>query len=190
MGARTGPVRKGRRMAGQHKRELSKSKFSMYLRTMCDRELYLSLFSNNPSALGAAGFPIPLKSRPGVQLITTSGREFEYQQFDFLISSIPNHVVHKANGHANVDLGPGLKGLKGPIFILQPQIEPEEFRDAGFKSLGVSDQESKDIPELSGQRPDGFYVSPLGTAEYEVLPDGSRIRVAADDPRQPIKKWD
>src|SRR5688572_7130502 len=30
------------------KREFTKSKMSMYLRTLCDRELYLSLFSNNP----------------------------------------------------------------------------------------------------------------------------------------------
>ena len=52
----------------------------MYLRTLCERELYLSLFSNNPAALEKAGIPVPLKSRPGVQLITTSGREFEYEQ--------------------------------------------------------------------------------------------------------------
>jgi hypothetical protein len=55
-------------------RLVSKSKLSMYLRTLCDRELYLSLFSNNPTALAAAGIPIPLKSRPGVQMITASDK--------------------------------------------------------------------------------------------------------------------
>jgi hypothetical protein len=43
------------------KRAVSKSKFSMYLRTLCDRELYLSLFSNNPAQLSAAGIPVPVK---------------------------------------------------------------------------------------------------------------------------------
>lgn len=74
------------------KREFSKSKMSMYLRTLCERELYLSLFSNNPGELGKAGIPVPLKSRPGVQLITSSGREFEYQQYNVLCSSLPNNV--------------------------------------------------------------------------------------------------
>lgn len=73
-------------------RKLSKSKFSMYLRTQCDRELYLSLFSSDPATLKAAGIPIPLKSRPGVQLITASGKEFEFEQYDQLITSLPNHV--------------------------------------------------------------------------------------------------
>jgi hypothetical protein len=66
------------------KREFSKRKMSMYLRTLCDRELYLSMFSNNVKALADARIPVPLKSRPGVQLITASGREFEYEQYDIL----------------------------------------------------------------------------------------------------------
>ena len=82
------------------KRELSKSKLSMFLRTKCDRELYLSLFSNNPDNLQAAGLPVPLKVRPGVQLITASGREFEGEQYDLLIASIPSFVEHKSNGRA------------------------------------------------------------------------------------------
>ena len=49
----------------------------MSLRTLCERELYLSLLSNNPGQLEKAGIPVPLKSGPGVQLITTSGREFD-----------------------------------------------------------------------------------------------------------------
>lgn len=53
----------------------------MYLRTLCERKLYLSLFSNNPGDFEKAGIPVPLKSRPGVQLITASGREFEYEQY-------------------------------------------------------------------------------------------------------------
>ena len=122
---------------GLPRRELSKSKFAMYLRTKCDRELYLSLFSNRPKDLAAAGIPPPLKSRPGVQLITASGREFEYEQYDLLVSSIPTFVVHKSAGRARVDLSEALHRLKAPALILQPQIEPEGFRDLAFGHINV-----------------------------------------------------
>src|SRR5262245_19941338 len=110
----------------------------MYLRTLCDRELYLSLFSNKPAALQAAGIPVPLKYRPGVQLITASGREFEYEQFDFLIASLPNNVIHNSNGRAYVDIRKALTGLNKPTLILQPELEPEEFRDFALPNLGVT----------------------------------------------------
>src|ERR1700733_3012444 len=128
------------------KRAVSKSKFSMYLRTLCDRELYLSLFSNNPTQLSAAGIPVPLKSRPGVQLITASGREFEYEQFGIFIAALPNNVVHKSNGRANVDIMKSLTGLNKPTLILQPELEPEDFRDVALPNLGVSKANLAFIP--------------------------------------------
>lgn len=175
---------------GQLKRELGKSKFSMFLRTKCDRELYLSLFSNNPVALKAAGIPVPLKSRPGVQLITNSGIEFEYQQYDTLISTIPGYVLHKSNGRGHVDLAPALKAAKTRTFILQPQIEPELFRNSAFDNLGVSQQNKTYIPELAGLRPDIVYVDDPGSSEFEVLPDGNRKRVTTSDTRRPISVID
>jgi hypothetical protein len=152
--------------------------------------LYLSLFSNNPSALKAAGIPIPLKSRPGVQLITNSGIEFEYQQYDSLINSIPGNVIHKSNGRASVDLSAALMAVKAPTFILQPQIEPQNFRDTAFKNLGVSDQNKVHIPELAGLRPDVLYVSDPGSAQFEILPDGTRKRIVETDSRRPISVID
>lgn len=174
----------------QPKRELGKSKFSMYLRTKCDRELYLSLFSNNPPALKAAGIPIPLKSRPGVQLITNSGIEFEYQQYDVLINAIPGHVIHKNNGRGHVDLLHALKSIKVQSFILQPEFEPEAFRNSAFTNLGVTSQDVAYIPELAGLRPDILYVADPGNAQFEVLANGTRKRVDPNDPRRPISVVD
>ena len=105
----------------------------MYLRTKCDRELYLSLFSNRPKDLAAAGIPPPLKSRPGVQLITASGREFEYEQYDLLVSSIPTFVLHEFNGRKSVDLSAALESPSVPALILQPQIEPEQVPRPRFR---------------------------------------------------------
>lgn len=172
------------------KRELGKSKFSMYLRTKCDRELYLSLFSKNDAALTAAGIPVPLKSRPGVQLITASGREFEYDQFDELINAIPANVIHKSNGRAPLDLSAALKTATDQSFLLQPEIEPEDFRATAFKNLGVAASDVAHIPRLSGLRPDALFVGAPGSAEYEVLPSGNRKRVDPSDKRRPISVID
>jgi len=165
------------------KRAVSKSKFSMYLRTLCDRELYLSLFSNNPAQLSAAGIPVPLKTRPGVQLITASGREFEYDQFDILITALPNNVIHKSNGRANVDIAKSLTGLTKPTLILQPELEPEHFRDVALPNLGVSKANLAFIPQLAGLRPDVVLADQRRAVEYEILPDGSRRLLPDDDKR-------
>ncbi len=175
---------------GFPKRELSKSKFAMYLRTKCDRELYLSLFSNRPTELAAAGIPPPLKSRPGVQLITASGREFEYEQYDTLVSSIPTFVIHESNGRATLDLSEALESLEAPALILQPQIQPEQFRDLAFGNINVSPESQAHLPRLSGLRPDVLLVGDACAAKYEVLPDGSRSRIQPGDQRLPISVID
>lgn len=169
---------------------VSKSKFSMFMRTLCDRELYLSLFSNNPLALDAAGIPVPLKSRPGVQLITSSGKEFEYEQFDLLLKAIPSHVIHKSAGHTEIDLAEALAKATPPSLILQPKFEPEEFRDIALSALGVSGHSLKLIPQLSGLIPDVLFVDTRQDTDYEILPDGSRRLVATNDPRTPLSVID
>ncbi len=158
----------------------------MYLRTLCDRELYLSLFSNNPSALTGAGIPVPLKSRPGVQLITASGTQFEYEQFDHLINALPNSVISENSGRAPVDLLAALQTVVTPTLILQPAIEPEEFRKVALANIGVSPDALALIPQLSGLRPDIVFADKKISGENEILPDGTRRHVADDDPRMPL----
>jgi energy-coupling factor transporter ATP-binding protein EcfA2 len=165
------------------KREFSKSKMSMYLRTLCDRELYLSLFSNNPAALEKAGIPVPLKSRPGVQLITASGQEFEYEQYNVLCSSLPNNVLAKSNGTAPVDLLDALSKIAAPTLILQPQIEPEDFRELAFTNMGVPKVSQAYIPKMSGFRPDIIFADVRKGIEFEILPDGTRRQLPENDQR-------
>jgi hypothetical protein len=168
------------------KREFSKSKLSMYLRTLCERELYLSLFSNNPGELEKAGIPVPLKSRPGVQLITTSGREFEYEQYNVLCSSLPNNVFAKNSGTAPVDLSQALSKITIPTLILQPQIEPESFREIALSNIGVAKDDQKFIPKMSGLRPDVIFADVRREIEYEILQDGTRRQLAEDDKRMAL----
>lgn len=167
-------------------RRVSKSKFSMYLRTNCDRELYLSLFSNNAAKLDAAGIPVPLKTRPGVQLITSSGREFEYEQFDILINALPSHVVHKSAGRTGITLEEALANVDAPTLILQPELEPDDFRNVALGELGVTKANLSLIPPLAGLRPDVILVDQRAKIEFEILPNGSRKLVAPDDKRLPL----
>lgn len=167
-------------------RRVSKSKMAMYLRTLCDRELYLSLFSNNPKNLEAAGIPIPLKSRPGVQLITKSGDVFEHEQFDLLVSALPNNVIHVENGKKYVDLAASLAKVNKPTLILQPELEPEDFRQDALSALGVSSENIALLPAMSGMRPDVIFADERRESEFEVLPNGSRQRLPPDDKRMAL----
>jgi len=171
-------------------RRLSKSKFSMYLRTQCDRELYLSLYSNDPPALEAAGIPAPLKSRPGVQLITNSGKTFEYEQYDFLVSTLPNHVVHKDSGRDEVNLAAALAATPGEGLILQPAIDPQSFRGQALGNLGLSAKDQALVPPLAGLIPDVLYVHAPIANEHEILPDGARKRIEVGDARLGISVVD
>lgn len=162
----------------------------MYLRTLCERELYLSLFSNNSGELEKAGIPVPLKSRPGVQLITTSGREFEYEQYNVLCSSLPNNVFAKSSGTAPVDLSQALSKITIPTLILQPQIEPESFREIALSNIGVAKDDQKFIPKISGLRPDVVFADVRHEIEYEILPDGTRRQLMEDDKRMALSVID
>ncbi|WP_406698654.1 AAA domain-containing protein [Singulisphaera sp. Ch08] len=162
----------------------------MYLRTLCERELYLSLFSNNPSALEKAGIPVPLKSRPGVQLITASGREFEYEQFNVLCSALPSNVFAKNSGTAPVDLSEALSTITAPTLILQPQIEPEHFRDLALTNIGVAKDDLKYIPKMSGLRPDVIFADVRRDNECEIMPNGTRRQLADDDKRMALSVID
>jgi hypothetical protein len=171
------------------KRFLSKSKLSTFLRTQCDRHLYLSLYKNNPSALKTAKLPIPLKTRPAVQLITKSGQEFEQDQFDKLLQAIPKHVVTDSKYSTN-DLIKALASPQVPSFILQPAIEPEDFRDKALNNLGLNESEKACIPTMSGLKPDVLYVYQAKAGESEILPDGSRVQITDKETRFAISVID
>lgn len=161
----------------------------MFLRTQCDRELYLSLFKANVEYLKESGIPIPLKSRPGVQMITQSGREFEREQFDELIRTLPGHVIFEP-GYADIDPVKALTNAPTPSLILQPQIEPEEFRGFALSNLGLTLQEQDYIPRMAGLRPDVLLIQKSKPGGYEVLANGTRRRIGDKESRLAISVID
>lgn len=70
----------------------------MFLRTKCDRELYLSLHED--SELDAHGMPVLLQARPGIGVLQTAGRDFEDERNDQLIQAFGNLVSINLTGLA------------------------------------------------------------------------------------------
>ena len=171
------------------RRLLSKSKLSMYLRTQCDRELYLSLFHGKPLDVAAAGLPAPLKSRPNVQLVTGAGNLFENQQYKMLIERLPGHVKYNKN-FADLDFAAALPHITAATFCIQPAVEPQEFRGFVLNNLGVAPADQGLIPPLSGMRPDLVLVAPSTAGDWEVLPNGGRVRIQVGDKRMALSVID
>ena len=59
-----------------------KNVLTQYLRTECDKLLYLALFTE--SELKKAGMPEPVKIRPEVQILRDEGKVFEQGRFSDL----------------------------------------------------------------------------------------------------------
>lgn len=77
----------------------------MFLRTKCDRELYLSLHED--SELEANGMPVPLQARPGIGVLQTVGRDFEDDRNEQLIQAFYSLVIYQPDkGVANYSCPP------------------------------------------------------------------------------------
>lgn len=170
-------------------RHLSKSKLSMFLRTQCDRELYLSLFRGKPAEIAAAGLPAPLKSRQNVQLVTGAGDRFEKDQFQMLVTRLGKEVRHRPN-FADVDLLKELPTIAGTTLCIQPAIEPEPLRKRIFDNLGVALGDQHLIPPLSGMRPDIVLVDAASPGEWQATSSGGRKRIEPGDTRQALSVID
>src|SRR5690606_14583493 len=170
-------------------KKLSKSKLSLYLRTQCDKELYLSLFNVSAQDMAAAGLPAPLKSRPNVQLVTGAGNAFENAQFQMLVARLSGHVRH-APSFNDIDLLVELPTITSPTLCIQPAIEPEAFRTNLLNNLGVSSADQASIPVIAGMRPDLILVGQPVVGDWEVLPNGSRKRIDSTESRQALSVID
>ncbi|REJ81676.1 MAG: DNA helicase [Bacteroidetes bacterium] len=171
-------------------RRLGKSTLSQYLRSQCDKQLYLSLFGNRPDVLTKAGLPLPLKTRPNVAIVTKSGREFELEQFDNLQRAIPDHVVCES-GFQEIKLEDALPKIKTlPTFILQPIFHPQQFREPALTNLGLDKNEIALIPELYGLIPDALLIRESSSNDFEVLPSGKRVRINPGEKRHAISVID
>lgn len=155
----------------------------MFLRTKCDRELYLSLHGD--SELDAHGMPVPLQARPGIGVLQTAGRDFEDERNDQLIQAFGNLVIYQADkGGANKPVKAPLATLLGkvtalPSIILQGKFEPSSFQNSVMANIGLQPGQVAQVPPIAGLMPDIIVVRQAAADDEEVGPDGCRRPIDA-----------
>lgn len=157
--------------------KVSKSTLSMFLRTRCDKELFLSLHDRQTMAAG--GLPAPLK-RPGIGVLAVEGREFEVERNEQLIRVFPGitHFNRSNNKFANVDLLGTLLALQtAPALILQGHFSVSAHQAQVLGRVGLPAADIPLVPLLADFIPDVICVRPAAIGDYEVRPDGSRVEV-------------
>jgi hypothetical protein len=164
-------------------KRIAKSTLSQYLRTKCDRQLYLSL--HEPSQLEGAGLPVPMPARPGVGVLRDEGRTFEEQRNDKLIAAFGSNVLY-ATGAGNKPkqeaLAVLLKSVSAlPAFVLQGKIEPGKFQQRILKNLAVPAGLHGLIPRMDGLVPDIVVVRNLQPGDEAVTPQGGRRTLGPED---------
>lgn len=160
------------------RKRISKSTLSMFLRTKCDRELYLSLHED--SELEAYSMPVPLQARPGIGVLQTAGRDFEDERNDQLIQSFGGRVIYQPDkGGANKPVKAPLASLLGrvtalPAIILQGKFECTKFQNAVMSNIGLQPGQITQVPQIAGLIPDIVIVRQATCDDEEVGSDGCR----------------
>ena len=164
-------------------KHLSKSKLSMFLRTGCDRELYLSLHTDG--VLANTGLPVPLRARPGIGVLKQAGNDFEDAKNAEIVVAFPGLVFGNGNGGiATDDLSQLLAhALHSPTFVLQGRFQPQQFRALALSNLGLNQQAQALVPPLDGMIPDIIVARASIPGEEMVSPDGTRQVVQAGEQR-------
>lgn len=163
---------------------VSKTTLSMFLRTRCDKELFLSL--HDKATMAAAGLPQPIK-RPGIGILAVEGREFETDRNDQLVRLFGPLVRCNQSGgrYADVDLHATLTALTGaPALILQGKFSVAQHQSSVLGRIGLAATDIGIIPPIADFIPDVFYVRPPLDSDVEVLPDGGRSPIDATAERR------
>lgn len=157
--------------------KVSKSTLSMYLRTKCDKELFLSL--HDKTAMAAAGLPEPIK-RPGIGILAVEGKEFEIGRNDQIIRIFGDISSYAKNNtqYGNIDLQTSLiKAQSAPHIILQGHFSIVADQSSVLARIGVDATDIPLIPPIADFVPDVFYIREPRENDQEVLPEGSRAPI-------------
>ena len=135
--------------------KIEKAALSQYLRTRCDRFLYLSLFRKAASEQTL----LPLSGRPGIVAFKARGKEFERQKMDELQNlfgprcmHVPQAAKRSRNCSPEEVFELQLHALpEAPQYWLEPELKADHFESTLLRRQGLA---SIPYPELSDLRPD------------------------------------
>lgn len=157
--------------------KVSKSTLSMFLRTRCDKELFLSL--HDKARMGSAGLPVPIK-RPGIGILAVEGKEFELERNDTLVRLFPSLVKFSKSGATfnEISLQDQLSRLTGAqAIILQGKFSISAHQVGVLANIGVTPTDIGVVPPIADFIPDVIYVRPALEGEMEVRPNGTRLAI-------------
>lgn len=153
---------------------VSKSTLSMFLRTKCDKELFLSL--HDKKTMAAAGLPEPIK-RPGIGLLAVEGAHFEIGRNDQLVRLFGGIISYSktATQYGNIDLQAALSGVTSfPRLILQGHFSIAAQQPKVLSTIGVDATNIPWVPPIADFIPDILYIRDAQAGDQEVLPGGTR----------------
>lgn len=164
-------------MPSTAKKRISKSALSMFLRTKCDRELYLSLHED--SELATHSMPVPLQARPGIGVLQTAGRDFEDERNDQLIQAFGSLVIYQPDKGGTKPVKAPLATLLGkvttlPAILLQGKFDPSTFQNTVLTNIGLDPVQVTQVPPIAGLIPDIIVVRQAVVDDEEVGANGCR----------------
>jgi AAA domain len=170
-----------------------KNVLTQYLRTECDKLLYLALFTE--SELKKAGMPELVKIRPEVQILRDEGKVFEQGRFSDLDKAFGSLVIGKKDPsgtkYVDTDLQAALGSVKDlPAFIIQGEFTDPTLKFSSLTNLGMVPPQIALVPEFTTFKPDVVMVDEPTPGEEEVLPDGTRRAVTPGDGRKCLRVTD
>lgn len=168
-----------------------KNVLSQYLRTKCDKQLRLSLYT--PEELTNMNWPVPLTARPTVQILRDAGNEWEQAKMADLESAFGNNIIANKQNRKfkEVELLPLLQqNLPSPTFILQPNFTHPELKNAFLQAIGIDPASIAQIPAFRAFRPDIIWVKTRSDDEVEILPNGETRIIDPTDQRKALLIFD
>jgi hypothetical protein len=164
-----------------------KNVLSQYLRTKCDKQLRLSLYT--PPELQALGWPVPLEARPAVQILRDRGKEWEQAKMLDLETAFGTQLIGaKENGKfKEVDFAQILAANPlSPRFVVQARFEHPDLKTAFFQAIGLSPAQVAMVPPFTAFIPDVVLIrNPIGD-ETEILPNGDTSSILPADQRKAL----
>lgn len=172
--------------------KFGKNVLSQYLRTKCDRQLRLSLYTDEEQA--ELGWPVRLRARPAIQILRDAGHNWEDAKLQDLESAFPRNTVgRKERDRAqnerfrSIDLTEALRGVTTtPIAIVQGLFGDLRLRPAFLRAIGITGGQADQIPVFKDFQPDILLVQAAANATACVLPSGKLAPVQPNDPRKAI----
>ncbi|HEI9751837.1 TPA: AAA family ATPase [Acinetobacter baumannii] len=159
-------------------KRITKSTLSMFLRTKCDRALYLSLHAD--SELEKYNMPVPLQARPGIGVLQSAGNDFEEERNRQLIKAFGSLTIYqpdrtKSNKPVKAPLELLLSKVTSlPSIILQGNFDPESIQHTIMTNIGLQPSQATQVPSIGGLIPDIIIVRKANSDDEEITPDGRR----------------